>query len=254
MSRLPGVTRVRHEVRRRVLTVARVQDIAPAMRRVVLTGPALEGFTSLGFDDHVKLFFAPVGAAAQGESRDFTPRHHDAERGELWLDFFLHEAGPAAEWGARAAPGDTLDIGGPRGSMLIDTAGIDLHLLVGDETAYPAICRRLEELPAGARALVVLEITDGARWPLPASRARVQATQVVRGSDAGQPAGSLIDALRTFEFPTPGTYAWVALEFHATRAVRQYLRTGRNFAKEWIKAASYWNRGPVGADERIEDD
>ena len=254
MTAHPGVTRVRHEIRRRLLTVARVQELTPTMRRVVLTGPALEGFTSLGFDDHVKLFFAPQGAGVQGESRDFTPRRHDAARGELWLDFFLHEAGPAAEWGAQAKPGDILDIGGPRGSMILDTAGIDLHLLVGDETAWPAICRRLEELPSGTRALVVLETGTAATWPLPASSATVQAIQVMRGSETDPPASGLIEALRALEFPAPRTYAWVALEFHATRAVRQYLRTERGFAKEWIKAAAYWNRGPVAADERIEDD
>ena len=56
-------------------------------------------------------------------------------------------------------PGDALNVGGPRGSFIIPT-DFDWHLLVGDETALPAISRRLAELPAGARALVIGEI-DG---------------------------------------------------------------------------------------------
>ncbi|MGA8357507.1 MAG: siderophore-interacting protein, partial [Xanthobacteraceae bacterium] len=48
--------RVRHEPRRRTLTVRQVETIAAHMVRVTLSGD-LEGFTSLGFDDHVKLFF-----------------------------------------------------------------------------------------------------------------------------------------------------------------------------------------------------
>lgn len=250
----PRVTRVRHELRRRRLNVSRIEEVAPGMRRVVLQGPELEGFTSLGFDDHVKLFFEPVAGQPEAPMRDFTPRRFDAARAELWIDFFLHEAGPAAEWASRVRPGDALNLGGPRGSMLIDPDGIDLHLLIGDETAWPAICRRLEELPASAHARVVLETGAEASWPLPPTRARVEATQVVRESDDAPPARDLIDALRSLDFATAGTHAWVALESHAARAVRNYLRTERGFTKEWIKAAAYWRRGAAGEHERIEDD
>jgi NADPH-dependent ferric siderophore reductase len=48
---------------------------------------------------------------------------------------------------------------GPRGSLLIPT-DFDWHLLAGDETALPAIARRLEELPAGSRAFVALQTQD----------------------------------------------------------------------------------------------
>lgn len=250
----PRISRVRHELRRRRLDVARVEDIAPGMRRVVLTGNELAGFTSLGFDDHVKLFFDAAGGGSEPPMRDFTPRRYDTRLGELWIDFFLHDAGPAAEWATSVKPGDALNLGGPRGSMVIDPEGIDLHLLVGDETAYPAICRRLEELPAGAHARVVLETGAEASWPLPPTRARVEATHVVRESDDAPPARDLIDALRSLDFATAGTHAWVALESHAARAVRTYLRTERGFTKEWIKAAAYWRRGAVGTHEKLEDD
>ena len=45
------------------------------------------------------------------------------------------------------------------GSFVIPT-GFDWHLLAGDDTALPAIARRLEELPAGARADVILEAPE----------------------------------------------------------------------------------------------
>ncbi|MBA5735636.1 siderophore-interacting protein, partial [Escherichia coli] len=47
----------------------------------------------------------------------------------------------------------------PRGSFVVPT-GFDWHLLIGDDTALPAVARRLEELPEGARAAVVLEVAD----------------------------------------------------------------------------------------------
>ena len=58
-------------------------------------------------------------------------------------------------------------VGGPRGSSIISSEGIDSHLLIGDETALPAIGRRLEELPPGSRALVVIETADGAAGAIP---------------------------------------------------------------------------------------
>src|ERR1700733_15341812 len=155
--------RVRPEPPRRKLTVRQVETIAAHMVRVTLSGD-LEGFTSLGFDDHVKLFFPDGTKNAEGApnmlGRDFTPRRYDPAQDTLEIDFAIHDAGPATRWAAQAKPGDTLALGGPRGSFIIPTT-YDWHLLVGDETALPAISRRLAELPAGARAVVVGEI-DGA--------------------------------------------------------------------------------------------
>jgi NADPH-dependent ferric siderophore reductase len=112
MNAAPQVTRVRHDLRRRKLVVSRVETLAPGMRRVVLRGAELAGFTSLGFDDHVKLFFFTGGS--EKEMRDFTPRRFDAAAGELWIDFFLHQAGPAAAWAARAVAGQSLEGAGRR--------------------------------------------------------------------------------------------------------------------------------------------
>src|SRR5271168_29507 len=86
--------RVRHEARRRTLTVKEVEKIAAHMIRVTLSGD-LEGFTSLGFDDHVKLFF-PNGTLNAEDmpnllGRDFTPRRHDRANNTLEIDFAIHD-------------------------------------------------------------------------------------------------------------------------------------------------------------------
>src|SRR6185436_19291662 len=74
--------RVRHQPRRRELNVLRVEKIAAHMIRVTLGGD-LDGFTSLGFDDHLKLFFPKGSIGADGEpefeSRDYTPRRYDPQ-------------------------------------------------------------------------------------------------------------------------------------------------------------------------------
>jgi NADPH-dependent ferric siderophore reductase len=55
-----AITRVRHEPRRRLLTVRQVERITPTMARVTLDGD-LAGFISASYDDHVKVFFPLPG-------------------------------------------------------------------------------------------------------------------------------------------------------------------------------------------------
>jgi NADPH-dependent ferric siderophore reductase len=254
MSDLPRVTRVRHDTKRRQLTVARVDRLAPKMVRIVLRGDELAGFTSLGFDDHVKLFFpSGPGGSPEPVMRDFTPRRHAPDTGELWIDFYLHEAGPAAAWASQVAAGQELAVGGPRGSSVISLEGIDVHCLVGDETALPAIGRRLEELPAQGRAIVVLDIESGADgYPL-ASPAPFEVVKVPRGDPAGR-ADRVIEVLRSLRDPTGSCFTWVAAESRVARAVRRYLITERGIDKRWIKAAGYWQGGAAGTHETITDE
>src|SRR5690606_5189977 len=172
------VERVRHELRFRIAEVVRNERITPRMARITLTSPDFEGFRSDAYDDHVKLFFAPPGeslamptpganglvfpeGAVRPEARDYTPRRFDRARREVVIDFVLHGDGPAASWAARAASGDTVGVGGPRASFVV-RGEFDWYLLVGDETALPAIARRIEELPSGARVMAFVEVADAA--------------------------------------------------------------------------------------------
>ena len=232
------------------------------MVRIVLAGEELQGFTSLGFDDHVKVILPDTSSAATsaggGDSeakpmmRDYTPRRYDPAQGELLIDFVIHDAGPATTWAANAKPGDALDIGGPRGSFVIPT-DIPCHLLVGDETALPAIGRRLEELPSGVRARVIAEIENEDEQLSLESAADLDVTWVHRNGAAAGDAHLLLNALKQIELPTSECFAWVAAESLVARALRKHLVEERGFDKGWVKAAGYWRRGAVGSHDRIED-
>jgi NADPH-dependent ferric siderophore reductase len=164
----PLVTRVRHELKLRDLAVAAVERLSPGFVAITLRGEALADFTSLGFDDHVKLMFGDAGDAQV--RRDYTPRRFSREARELTIEFALHGAGAASDWARKAQVGDRLLVGGPRGSMIVPLA-LGWHVLVGDATALPAISRRLEELPAGSRAFVFVLATKATGATLPALRA-----------------------------------------------------------------------------------
>lgn len=262
------VQRVRHPLKMRMLQVVRIRLVSPQLLRVTLHGADLADFVSASFDDHVKVFFPQDGAEkpampeagpngpvfAEGQlrppARDYTPRRYDPVAQELDIEFVLHGDGPASTWAARAKPGQFLGVGGPRGSFVVPTE-FDWHLLVGDETALPAIGRRLEELGANTRALVMVEVPDAAaEIPLP-SAAKVAVHWLHRGH---APEGSLLEpALREIGLPHGEGYVWAAGESAAIKAVRQHLVTERGIAKTRIRASSYWKRGAAAVHETLED-
>ena len=246
--------RVRHEARRRSLTVKQVDPIAAHMIRITLSGD-LEGFVSLGFDDHVKLFFPDGTTDAAGApamlGRDFTPRRHDAAANTLEIDFAIHDAGPATRWAAQAQPGQTLSLGGPRGSFVIPTT-YDWHLLIGDETALPAISRRLAELPAGSRVVVLAEI-DGPDDELAfATSADVSVSWAYRRGAAAGASDALAKTLATLQIPSGDYYAWVACESLIAKALRRQLIADCGANPKWMRAAGYWRRGAVAVHDMHE--
>jgi NADPH-dependent ferric siderophore reductase len=247
--------RVRHEPRRRTLTVRQVETIAAHMVRVTLSGD-LEGFTSLGFDDHVKLFFPDGTKNAEGApnmlGRDFTPRRYDPAQDTLEIDFAIHDAGPATRWAAQTKPGDTLALGGPRGSFIIPTT-YDWHLLVGDETALPAISRRLAELPARTRTVVVAEV-DGRddETALPTA-ADATVTWAHRNGVAAGDSDVLAKTLAKLKLPAGDYYGWVACESLIAKALRRQLIADHGANPKWLRAAGYWRRGAVAVHDVIED-
>jgi len=254
----PNIVRIRHEGNfRRLLAVQQIEWLSSRMLRITLVGEQLEGFTSLGFDDHVKLVFEPelAGINSTGEKpdmRDFTPRRFNVDARTLVVDFAIHDAGIATAWATSAKVGRKLSVGGPRGSFVIPT-DIGCHLLVGDETALPAIGRRLEELTAGTRAIVVAEVDSKAEELILTSNANLQIRWVYRrGASAGDP-DAILNALARIALPDRDVFAWAAAESKVARAIRHYLLTERGLDKHWIKAAGYWQRGNVGAHDRITD-
>ena len=216
--------RVRHEPRRRTLTITQVEKIAAHMIRVTLTGD-LEDFKSLGFDDHIRLFFPDGTTNADGApnmlARDFTPRRYDPTKTRSTIDFAIHDAGPATRWAAQVQPGQTLSIGGPRGSCIIPTT-YDWHLLIADETGLPAIGRRLAELPAGRGS------SSWARSTVRPTRSPSRPNERDHNVGAPQRRGSrrqrrLAETLSTMKLPAGDYYAWVACELLTAKALRRQL-------------------------------
>lgn len=237
------VQRVRHELHRRDVEVVRVEPLGPHFVSITFHAPSLAGFRSDSFDDHVK-FMIDGPSPDEPVRRDYTPRRFDAARRELTIEFALHGDGPAADWARQAQVGQRAVIGGPRGSMIIPV-DYDWHLLVGDDSALPAISRRLEELPAGTRAIVIAQAAEPAGQRELASAATVQAQWV----DSGQ---AMVQALRELQLPGGEGYAWCAGEAAVMAQLRNVLLAEKRHPKEAMKVAVYWKPGASDFHETLE--
>lgn len=236
------------------------------MARVTLAGPELEGFVSLSFDDHVKMFFPAPGEAqprlpfigpngiepSEGAqrpiARDYTVRRYDPHAGEIDIDFALHDEGPASDWAASVKPGDRAWIAGPRSSLVIPL-DFDWHLLIADESGLPAVARRLEELPTGARVVALIEV-DGAGDEIALrSAADADIYWAHRNGAAPGKACALLEALEATSLPTSDYYAWIACESLIAKQARSFLIEYRAANPKWMRASGYWRRGEAGAHE-----
>lgn len=247
---------VRHPLAMRTLEVLSAKRMTPHMQRITLKGEPLQGFVSASPDDHVKLLFPnakgelvfprpgpngpefPAGVEPS-PMRDYTPREHDAVRHELIIDFVLHGDGPASTWAEQASPGQRIGVAGPRGSFLI-AEDFDHYVLIGDETALSAIGRRLDEMPAGAHVVALIEIPERAdRQPL-GSQADFEVTWLERDRTDAASSQLLENALRELQDLPGDTFYWIATESRRVRSMRRYLVEERGVPKEWIRATGYW--------------
>lgn len=239
--------RVRHPFAARHVQLLAREQLSPGFVRLTLGGPELAGFHSAGFDDHVKLILPMPGQekpslpqivdgrphieGPKPTMRDYTPLHYDAGQQTLQLDFALHGTGPAADW-ARSAPlGSWIGLAGPRGSMVF-TGEVDVHVLLGDESAMPAIERRLQELPAEAKAIVCVQVADmrDARdWH---SKATLDC----------QFTSSLLQSLEGLDLPTDSVWFWGGGEHSLMAAARQVL-LAKGVTGKRLRLSAYWKRG-----------
>ena len=246
---------IRHSTVFRRVQVHQVIDLGPHMRRIVVAGAELEGFHSASPDDHIKVFFpnpegdyvtptmGPVGPVhPEGHTpspmRDYTPRLHDPAAGTLAIDFVLHGEGPASDWARQARAGDAFAFGGPRGSFL-PAQDFDHYVLVGDETALPAIGRWLEEMPEGRQATVLIEVPEAADRQALATRADATIVWLPRDGTPAHASQRLEQALEEV-MPQGDTFWWIACESRRARSMRKFLEGQRQVPKDWIRSTGYW--------------
>ncbi len=294
--------------------VGAVEDLSPSLRRIRFVGPELAHFDDPGLDQRVKLLVGTWPAsldttedwyatwlglpdAVRPAMRTYTTRRvtHTATGSSVDIDMVVHEdAGPAGDWAARAEVGDEAMLVGPDRRFDGDPGGRAFALpteagevlLVGDETALPAVARILEDLTSadqpGLRVTALVEVPtaadcldlvapDGAEvvWLVRAGRAHGVAldravrswTMVAAGATAdgaGEAGpGATDDDELLWEVPegdagaatTPlrGAYVWVAAEQGVVRGIRRHLLGEVGLGRGQVALMGYWRLGRAQA-------
>lgn len=239
-TRSRNIERVRYELMRRELTVSKNERPTPGFVRLTLTGDDLKSFQSRGFDDHIKVF-VDVGES-EPLKRDYTPRSFNPATGELVIEFALHEGGLVGEHAASLKVGDTLTIGGPKGSMLIPD-DYDWFMLFGDSSSLPAIHRKLDELNVGTKALVVVQLDDAADRRTMDSAGDVD----IHWVDTRE---QLLALASDLDFPAGEGFVWGAGEGVAMTRLRQIMREERGVNLADTRISAYWKQGHRGYSDK----
>jgi len=238
----------------RLLQVRRSERLTPLMVRVTLAGDELAGFPGEGPDRRIKMFFPVEGqerpavpratsggplwptGEARPAIRTYTVRRFDPGAGELDVDFVLHAGhGPAAAWARDARPGAWVAVSEPGGRYVPDPEAA-FHLVIGDETALPAVATVLAALPEGAHVLAFLEVAGpDEEQALPGA-----ATVYWVHRDGGDPGVPLADAVRTAVLPSGRAQAWLAGESACVRDLRRHLLDDRGLDRRAVYATGYW--------------
>lgn len=235
--------------------VLRTEPLAPHLLRVWVGDPSLAQFPDRPFTDrYVKLAFPRPGAdgvpaadwwslpqAERPVLRTYTVRHLDTAACELAIELFLHgDVGIAGRWAAAARPGDELVMSSPGGAYAPrpDAAA---HLLVGDEAALPAIASSLEAKPAGAPAIVLVEVADASE-EIPLAVDDATELRWIHRADGGGPE-ALLHAVQDLGLPAGPIQGFVHGELHLVRAIGRHLVAERGLDRGLLSASGYWRRG-----------
>ncbi|MGP5595098.1 SIP domain-containing protein [Brachybacterium alimentarium] len=227
--------------------------------------------------------------------RDFRAAGHPgnvSEHPEIDVDFVLHlepeqafGSGVAAHWAHGAEVGDTVSMLGPNKHLVgPDYGGIEFRpgtartvLLVGDETALPAIGSILESLPASITGHALVEIPDASDEQHLLTRSGVQVRWLPR---EGRPHGELLSAevkrlmsedAQAFHAECPdgdespvaeledvdvdssilwetstghgAFYAWLAGEAGVIKSLRRHLVSELGLDRKQVSFMGYWRTG-----------
>ncbi|MCO7506967.1 MULTISPECIES: siderophore-interacting protein [unclassified Pseudomonas] len=278
-------------------------QLSPSLSRLVFTGPDVARMHTLAADQRVKLFFPAadgsppelpndlhwnearraLAEASRPPMRTYTIRALRREQAEVDIDFVLHGVnGPASAWATHARTGDRLQIlapnlafaGDPGGYEWNPPAGVRNILLVGDETALPAIAGILEtlagqddqpqveayvEVPLQQDCLALrCNASTTLHWLPRDQQQRIQGqamvhavTQLATLPARRPPADTRLEEVdidqqilwERASASHQSFYAWVAGESAAVMQIRRFLINEQGLDRNALTLMGYWRAG-----------
>ncbi|TVO39480.1 siderophore-interacting protein [Vibrio algivorus] len=241
----------------KLATVVNTFELSENMQRVVLQGEDFKSLQTTDLGDYIKLMFHPEGhtdisTLGEGERpvmRTYTISELDLDNGQFAVDFVKHQVGGkqniitqeqggyAIHWAMKAKVGDTISIGGPGNSPIIDL-NAEQVFMVADMTAIPAITEKLNTLNQSTTGHAVVQLSsaqDNPNWNLPTG---MQLHTIV-----GHQPSQLSDAVTQLSIENEDVAIWCACEFTAMKAIRTHFNQYNVIQREKSYFSSYWKQG-----------
>lgn len=176
--------------------------------------------------------------------RTLTPLATDPSAGTLEVEVVLHGHGALSTWAAADPVGDEVAVSGPGRGYVIDPEA-HRFLLVGDESAGPAIGQLLAVLPPDAAIDVVVEVAHpDARVELPHHPGAT--VQWCERSAADAPGSAMVPAVAALPLDDR-VRVWAAGEAAAVQQLRTLLHGERRLPRSQTVIRGYWKHGRDGA-------
>ncbi|GMR01897.1 MAG: siderophore-interacting protein [Acidimicrobiia bacterium] len=225
------------------ITVTFTQDLTRRARRITFTGMTLvdsvkpAAYLSLYFDAPGPEW-PPQPGAMQPPDRMYTSRYLDPACESITIDFVLHGRGKATDWARTAVAGDTIWAGQTTGGYDIPDS-LDHLVLVGDDTAIPAIGTVLEAIPETTRTTIVIEVVDEVDERQPSDTTPSDPIWLHRGTDVATAGYQTMNLVRSIAVPRDA-YWWIAGEREAIRSIRDMLISEKSVDTTRISLNTYW--------------
>jgi NADPH-dependent ferric siderophore reductase len=249
------------------LTVQDRVRISPHFVSVTLAGEDVRHLEQSGHGQWGRLFFPGQGqaqvaipgsanwrlqmvsAARRPRIRSYTIRRFRPEVSAFDLEIAVHEpaadgrVGPGSTWAATAEPGSQVGFL-DEGHSYSPGAAAGWQLLVGDESALPAVLDILERTAQTLPAEVFLEVpsSDDIRADVTAP-AGTTIHWLPRNDPSARPGALALETVKNSRLPDGPFYTWTAGESALPTGLRRHLVTDRRVPKSDITFAGYWRHG-----------
>lgn len=260
-----------------VLVVDRTERLSPHMVRVHLGGPGYDAFIEHAdperlatTDKYVKLMLPKPGTGLQPPydldalratmpksdlpaRRTYTVRAVDPVTRTIAIDFVVHGTdGLAGPWAAAARPGDRIALSGPGGGWAPSTDPEVTHVLLGDDSALPAIGAALEAMLPSATGVALVEVAGPADEQPLVHPTGVELRWLHRDAAGAEPGTLLLAATRELPRASHPVSVFAHGERAAVKAIRRVLQDDWGLEKADLSLSAYWALGR--AEDRFQEE
>ena len=254
------------------VTLTAREKVSPSFVRLTVTGDGLKEYRPMGADQWFRLFLPTDDSGGQAGLKilpdmsirsmaaytltppsrrplirnyttvEYRPADPAAGRATAELDFDVYvddsHTGPGLTWAREAAIGSAsalLD----EGRLYAPPSSSTRELLVGDESALPAIAGILNQAPPTLSGLVVVEVGDRGDIRDLTPPHGVEVVWKVRGAD-DEPGSLATDEVRRRGIRDGLTYAYLAGPSSMATGLRRHLVRDCAVPKDIVSFTGYW--------------